>query len=328
MYKAIEGESDYKVPFFGRRGLCLTVSVPGHSQRYSVDSVECVKLEEELGNVRGSLNVGAGGEISFINGMYIHVYEHTLACSKLKLETAKCFFQFYVAEEDIPSSSSLDVDSFHYSNCDLVRMQSGQSSGATQLDLSEKKYAWTGDQMLPWSWNELTWITRLFYSIKGTKTFNGVHLYPAFKWCATTYQQKIGNLFPNVHSSQISPFYGMTDILLINNKVGVARISDVEEVPTTCEIHIGGFRKVWPQKLGEVLASMHFFGTLHYINNLNNAPEDIAFTVYGMLVIWTIGFITMKMVVSGEGCRVFLVQEGHCLALAKGLEFLANTLKE
>lgn len=316
-----------KCLFFGRRGVCLTVS-PSNSQRYSVDSVGCVKLEEELAEVRDVLNIGAGGEICLINGIYIHVYEHPVACSELKLETAKYFFQFSVAVEDVPYSSSLDVDSFHYTNDDLIRRQSGQSSEAHQLDLTEKKYAWTGDQMLAWSWNELTWITRLFYSIQGTKTFDGVNLYPAFEWRATTYQQEIGNLFPNVPSSQISPFHGVTDILMICNKVGVARVSDVEEVPTTCEIHVGGFRKVWPQKLGEVLASMHFFGTLHYINNLNNVPEDIAFTVYGMLVIRTIGFIIVKMVVNGDGCSVFLVQEGHSLALANGLEFLANTLKE
>ena len=48
--------------------------------------MDCVKLEEELGDVCDALNIGAGGEISFINGMYVHVYEHTLACSELKLD--------------------------------------------------------------------------------------------------------------------------------------------------------------------------------------------------------------------------------------------------
>lgn len=70
---------------------------------------------------------------------------------------------------------------------------------------------------------------------------------------------------------------------MICNKVGVARVSDIEEVPTTCEIHDGGFLK---------LAS-----AFHCINNLNNVPEDVAFTVYRILVIIAISFIIMKMVV-------------------------------
>ena len=39
------------------------------------------------------------GEICFINGMYVHVYEHTWACSELKLDA------FFVVEEDLPFSS-------------------------------------------------------------------------------------------------------------------------------------------------------------------------------------------------------------------------------
>lgn len=70
---------------------------------------------------------------------------------------------------------------------------------------------------------------------------------------------------------------------MICNKVGVARVSDIEEVPTTCEIHDGGFLKL--------LAS-----SFHCINNSNNVPENVAFTVYRILVIITISFI-MKMVV-------------------------------
>ena len=44
--------------------------------------------------------------------------------------------------------------------------------------------------------------------------------------------------------------------------------------------------KWWPQKTGELLASMYQFRTFNYIDHLNGVPEaSVSFSVYGILAI-------------------------------------------
>lgn len=63
--------------FFGKRGLCLTVTVPSKSQNYSGQHVECDKLKEEIEEVAESLDIGTTGEIrQLTNGVYVYVYRH------------------------------------------------------------------------------------------------------------------------------------------------------------------------------------------------------------------------------------------------------------
>ena len=36
--------------------------------------------------------------------------------------------------------------------------------------------------------------------------------------------------------------------------------------PATCTISVDGVIRIWPKKIGELLASMHLFGVLDYTN--------------------------------------------------------------
>ena len=66
-----------------------------------------------------------------------------------------------------------------------------------------------------------------------------------------------------------TPFHGMTDILLIGEKrLGLIRVQETTGVcsvevevdkEATCPVTIAGEVKVWPEKMGELLASMYFF---------------------------------------------------------------------
>lgn len=84
--------------FFGRCALSLSVSVPNKSQQYSFDHVECERLEEELSDAQYSLGIEMGRKQSDIvqvsNGIYVHVYQNTLICSNVNLETARRFSHF------------------------------------------------------------------------------------------------------------------------------------------------------------------------------------------------------------------------------------------
>ena len=89
------------------------------------------------------------------------------------------------------------------------------------------------------------------------------------------FEDKIGAIFPAVGSFKLSPFHGMTDILLHHRGIGAVAVCEPNicciEVGTvktpTCSITIGGVVRKWPQKLGEVLASMYLFGALNYVNS-------------------------------------------------------------
>ena len=104
------------------------------------------------------------------------------------------------------------------------------------------------------------------------RAFCGVDVHAAFRWTARNFEDKIGTLFPNVKSLHMSPFCGMTDILLCKQHVAVIKVSETEiEVPVccveigvgkpaTCTISVDGVIRIWPKKIGELLASMHLFG--------------------------------------------------------------------
>ena len=201
-------------------------------------------------------------------------------------------------------------------------------------------YSWEIEQELAWSWSENTWSARLFHSIKSIEAFRDISLHAAYEWTASNYENRIGSLFPKTVFLKICPFHGMTDILMIAKRVALVRVTYPQiqhhiccvEVgtsrPPACSVVIGGVTKVWPQKFGELLASMNFFGALHHVNNMETVPENVSFTAYGMLVIRSISFILLRMVVNRSGSHVYFLHEGGCLDMGQGLQLIANSLKE
>ena len=87
----------------------------------------------------------------------------------------------------------------------------------------------------------------------------------------------------------------MTDLLLMGpESVGVVRVSNERFIcavevgiskMTTTPVTVGNELKMWPEKLGELLASMYMFGTLNYLNNLHKPPESISWTAFGILAL-------------------------------------------
>ena len=154
-----------------------------------------------------------------------------------------------------------------------------------------------------------------------------------FNWTSGNYIQKIATLFPNVKALRVSPFHGMTDIILQSRSLGLVPISEpsvccveVGVIKTgTCSFSLGGTMKMWPLKFGELLASMHLYGTLNYANTLGDFTQP-HFTIYGILIVRAIGCIMVKMLVNEDGCNVSVLHEGGCLSIGPSLQYLANRL--
>lgn len=66
-----------------------------------------------------------------------------------------------------------------------------------------------------------------------------------------------------------------TPSVVCSAKVGKDK---VDACPTT----FGGKIKVWTENVGELQASMHTFGALNFLNELNDVPETINRTTYGI----------------------------------------------
>lgn len=85
---------------------------------------------------------------------------------------------------------------------------------------------------------------------------------------------------------------------------------------------------MWPQKLGELLASMYVFGTLNYLNGLPESSDDgMSITVHGLLAVRPIGYLLLRMVLDGDGCCVQVLHEGGVLEIGRALCHLARSLK-
>ena len=256
---------------------------------------------------------------------YVHVYStKTVSCSALKLTAATSFFSFESTPvESLPPACTLDLKPFEYAKDDLKRVSE---------DTTE--YAWKTAECVSWDWNEEVWSQRLYQCIQQVE---GVKVVPAFLWKPNGYKADISTIFSKVTCLSATPFHGMTDILLIGEKsLGLIRVQEMTvvcsvEVGTakdgTCAVTIGGEVKRWPDKLGELLASMYFFGTLNYLNNLLKMPDKISFETYGVLVIRSIGCIVIQMVVDHTGSHIRLIHEGGVLSLGSALEYVMAKLK-
>ena len=327
--KVVKGE----IPciFFGKcvKVFPLTFKQVGHpsANSYPLTVFENPNLDRELKFVQEDL--GIPHEANTIYRLpigYVHVYSKTVPCSALKLSAASRFFTFDTSTPmmTLPRECTIDIKPFVYAKDDLKRMGEDKT-----------EYAWKTEELVSWDWNEEVWSQRLFQCIQ--HGFTGVKVVPAFRWKPNGYQAEISTIFSNVKCIHATPFHGMTDILLVGEKsLGLIRVQETTVVcsvevgvyKATCPVTIAGEVKMWPEKMGELLASMYFFGTLNYLNNLLNMPADhFSFATYGLLAIRSIGCIVIEMVLDHTGCHVRLVHEGGMLSLGEALEYVVAKLK-
>ena len=152
---------------------------------------------------------------------------------------------------------------------------------------------------------------------------------PAYSWSAQTYKGRVASLFPNVLSLPVAPFQGMTDILLLGKHAAVVTVSDsimcieigIAKGPTF-PVSIGSHMRDWPQKVGELLASMYYFGTCQYLNRLDSFPATISWKSFGVLTIRSVGCLALKMVLDDAGCHVELIHEGCPLSLGQCIKYV------
>ena len=286
---------------------------------YPLEAFESPRLDDELEYIEDVLGVERDGNKIFkLPVGYVHVYnpKEAINCSAMTLSKALTFFTFdgETARIELPKES-IDVKPFMYPDVDLKVMG------------IEKEYAWK-TAVVPWDWNEEVWTERLFQCLDQQLT--GITVLPAFKWKPSTYRSEICTLFQNVMDLQVTPFKGMTDILLLGKKT-VAMLRVVElgiDRAATCTVTVAGQVKKWPEKIGELLASMYMFATLNYLNNLCQTPDKLGWTTYGMFAIRHIGFIILKMTLDQTGCVVTLFREGTMLDLGEAVAYLATCIKE
>ena len=321
---------DIKCLFFGKRALVLplkfkTAGVPSVAS-YRLRSFENGTHTTELAIIEDELDIEpTENTVQHLrNGVYVHVYgPNTMTCSSLTLSTACTFFEFLGnVQQSLPSSGyTVDIKPFVYVEDDLQAL-SGSESG--QL------------QQVPWDWNEVMWTRKLFQCIERGSL--GIKVIPAFMWTTHDYETQINTIFPHICCIRAAPFHGMTDLLLFGDSsvVGVFTVAEESAIcciemgiakVATCPISIALTRKVWPEKTGELLASMYFFGTLNYLNRLESIPEQISWTAYGVLAIRSLGCMILKMTLDAAGCRVALVHEGGILSLGPAIHYIANCVK-
>ena len=126
-----------------------------------------------------------------------------------------------MAPEPLPPSN-MDMSSFLYSNDDILRLEGGNtavSEVVSSRDMENGKYAWDGTPTVAWCWSEEVWSTRLYHCIKEADAFSGVQVVPSYTWHSGSYEEKIGNLFPNVTALHLSPFHGIPDLILRHKKL-------------------------------------------------------------------------------------------------------------
>ena len=169
-----------------------------------------------------------------------------------------------------------------------------------------------------WSWSESIWNERLGSCLK--LAFGNVTISEGFRWTPSNYKSNLLSLFRNLTQEHlhITPFMGYSDFALIGNKhvsiiqhvmMGEAEITDCIEVGIQAspaidvQLSRGGHATV-PKKLGELLANMYLYASLHHLNNSFTCLSAINWTTYGILIIRNLGFIGVQMTLSDEKCRV------------------------
>jgi hypothetical protein len=127
----------------------------------------------------------------------------------------------------------------------------------------------------------------------------------------------------------------MTDILLFGRDIAVLHVHDESvlcieislQKKTVYPITIGSWMQEWPQKIGELLASVYYYGTCHYLNNLRTLPTSVTWKSHGILTIRSYGCIVLEMVLDDTGCHVYLIHEGYSQTLGPAIEHICTLLQ-
>ena len=326
--------------FFGKRGLVLPLSLrKGHSAvsaSIPCEDVVCPALLSELEDVESCLSTPQEDNRVCVlsSGLYVHVYHNTRTCSSVSLAVACKFFDFdnrSASVVDMSAISAIDVMPYIYSNSSLLYLNSSNTEVAEVVRERRVsgRYAWSSAPGIAWNWNEDVWTERLFHCITDALS-ERLQAIPVYCWPAATYRARVGSLFPNVLSLPVAPFQGMTDILLLG-KHGTAVVNVSEECVVSIEVGMSTFpvsvasrMRDWPQKVGELLASMYYFSTCNYLNSLHTLPGAIQWTSYGILTIRSVGYIALRMVLDCTGCHVQLIHEGCPLSLGSCISYISR----
>ena len=313
--------------FFGKTAQVLQLTFRKGKEHpnttsYPLEAFESPTLDDELECLEEILQISCDNNNIFRMPVgYVHVYTDAINNSALTLTTAHNFFTFTGEVARVPLSEASNIDVNPFLRPDAV----------LQIRGVERESAVESAAVVPWDWNEVVWVERLFKCLEQQLT--DITVVPAFQWKPINYRTDISTLFKHVKDLQATPFKGMTDILLIGQKnVAVVRVEELTvvcSVEATCTVTVAGEIKKWPEKLGELLASMYWFGTLNYLNNLRNMPttDTIGWTTYGVFAIRTLGFMILRMKLDHTGCGVTLIQEGAMPKLGSAMEYVVRVLK-
>ena len=291
---------------------------------HSLDEFETSELTRELGAVERAIGVEPNGNTLYRlpSGVYVHCYGESI---DFKLQDASHFFEFDNSLPITLASGSMDIRPFLFGGEDLVLFCGGANS---------TKYPWVTDPKVAWDWGEGTWSSRLSQVLQAFPLTQNVRVIEAFKWMPNSYTSEVSTLFPRVMGIRAALFRGMTDIIIM----GKSSIS-VVNLPVLCSIEIGDLGKQkttevpiaselkrWPEKVGELMASMYLFGTLNFLNHLTGMPGMVKFETYGVLAMRGVVSLLLKMTLDNTECRVSLIHEEGTLALGNILEYVIKTV--
>ena len=188
---------------------------------YPLEAFESPMLDDELECLEETLHITCDNNRIFrLPVGYVHVYTDAINNSALTLSKAHKFFTFAGEVAKVPLSAASNIDVNPFLDPDAV--------------LEIRGVARESAAVVPWDWNEVVWVERLFKCLEQQLT--GITVVPAFQWQPLNYRTDISTLFKHVKDLQATPFKGMTDILLIGEKsVGVVR---VEELTVVCSVEV------------------------------------------------------------------------------------------
>ena len=134
------------------------------------------------------------------------------------VEEACSFFDFHTNKKNM--TCPFQSRPFIYSNKDLMKMDTSNSefkAAVSGQQVPEGKYAWVVNPLIPAAWSEVTWSER-------GSTFKDVELTQHTNEHAGDYKEKISNVFPSVQAPHVTPFNGMTDILLRSKQITIVGV--------------------------------------------------------------------------------------------------------
>ena len=262
---------------------------------------------------------------------YIFVYKQHIKCSDADLNTLEVFMNF---EEEVVatnaaattsatatnSATSLKLEPFMYDNATLLQLWPHDDAlkQAIENPAPPSRYAWVKDPLYGWGWSEHTWNERLGSCL--ALAFPHIMICEAFRWAPSTYKANLLSIFPNLAEPHlhITPFLGFTDFCLfgkqgvsvVTNTVASSFFQDSVEVGINNCVEVrctSGARATLPKKLGELIANTYYFASLYHLNSkFNDMPSSIEWKAHGMLIVRSMGIITIEMIMDADNCRVVI----------------------